>query len=209
MGKLVEALNSEDADVNGAHYRPYHEGLDRCGRVQRLAELENGPFIAFRETRKQVIDLCFLPSEIDEALRLRRQQACFGQPSDLTCNQAGTGRLPHSDRYIDGLAHQINSPRREVEFEADGPLHRTTYKIELAEAGEIYFDGCNRSSTRSGRRRMSSSAICWLSLAGSCWHRCRGFANVFLAPLIAEFSRLYPMQDRVKFGFSVDQSLRA
>lgn len=71
-------------------------------------------------------------------------------------------------------------------------LHRTTRKIELTEAGQIYFDRCKRivdearlAHEQLGDMLAQPSGVLRASLPV-------GFANVFLVPLIAEFARLYP-----------------
>jgi DNA-binding transcriptional LysR family regulator len=71
-------------------------------------------------------------------------------------------------------------------------LHRTTRKIELTEAGRIYFERCKRivdearlAHEQLGDMLAQPSGVLRASLPV-------GFANAFLAPLIAEFASRYP-----------------
>lgn len=71
-------------------------------------------------------------------------------------------------------------------------LHRTTRKIELTEAGQLYFERCKRivdearlAHEQLGEMLAQPSGVLRASLPVD-------FANIYLAPLIAEFSRLYP-----------------
>lgn len=71
-------------------------------------------------------------------------------------------------------------------------LHRTTRKIELTEAGQIYFERCKRivdearlAHEQLGEMLAQPSGILRASLPVD-------FANIYLAPLIAEFARRYP-----------------
>ncbi|AGW90781.1 MULTISPECIES: LysR family transcriptional regulator [Cupriavidus] len=71
-------------------------------------------------------------------------------------------------------------------------LHRTTRKIELTEAGQIYFERCKRivdearlAHEQLGEMVAQPSGVLHASLPVD-------FANVFLAPLIAEFANRYP-----------------
>lgn len=71
-------------------------------------------------------------------------------------------------------------------------LHRTTRRIELTEAGQIYFERCKRiidearlAHERLGDMLAQPSGVLRASLPV-------GFANAFLAPLIAEFASRYP-----------------
>lgn len=71
-------------------------------------------------------------------------------------------------------------------------LHRTTRKIELTEAGLIYFDRCKRiidearlAHEQLGEMVAQPSGVLRASLPVD-------FANIFLTPLIAEFARRYP-----------------
>lgn len=71
-------------------------------------------------------------------------------------------------------------------------LHRTTRKIELTEAGKIYFDRCKRivDEARLAHEQLTEmldrpSGVLRASLPVD-------FAAIFLAPLIAEFARRYP-----------------
>ncbi|MDR3095723.1 MAG: LysR family transcriptional regulator [Paraburkholderia sp.] len=71
-------------------------------------------------------------------------------------------------------------------------LHRTTRKIEVTEAGQIYFERCKRivdearlAHEQLGEMLAQPSGVLRASLPVD-------FAVMYLAPLIAEFARLYP-----------------
>jgi DNA-binding transcriptional LysR family regulator len=71
-------------------------------------------------------------------------------------------------------------------------LHRTTRKIELTEAGQLYFERCKQivdearlAHEQLGEMLARPSGLLRASLPVD-------FANIYLAPLIAEFARLYP-----------------
>jgi DNA-binding transcriptional LysR family regulator len=71
-------------------------------------------------------------------------------------------------------------------------LNRTTRKIELTEAGQIYFERCKRivddarlAHEQLGELLTQPSGLLRVSLPVD-------FANTYLAPLIAEFARRYP-----------------
>lgn len=71
-------------------------------------------------------------------------------------------------------------------------LHRTTRKIELTEAGQIYFDRCKRivdeaklAHEQLGEMLAQPSGVLRASLPVD-------FANIYLAPLITEFAHRYP-----------------
>lgn len=71
-------------------------------------------------------------------------------------------------------------------------LHRTTRKIELTEAGQIYFERCKRivdearlAHEQLGEMLEQPSGVLRVSLPVD-------FAVTYLAPLIAEFAGLYP-----------------
>ena len=71
-------------------------------------------------------------------------------------------------------------------------LHRTTRKVELTEAGQLYYDRCKRivneariAHEQLGEMLGQPSGMLHASLPVD-------FAVIYLAPLIAEFSRLYP-----------------
>lgn len=71
-------------------------------------------------------------------------------------------------------------------------LHRTTRKIELTEAGKIYFEQCKRivdearlAHEQLGEILAQPSGVLRVSLPVD-------FAVTYLAPLIVEFARLYP-----------------
>ncbi|WP_285424689.1 LysR family transcriptional regulator [Pseudomonas sp. efr-133-TYG-103a] len=71
-------------------------------------------------------------------------------------------------------------------------LQRTTRKIELTEAGQLYYERCKRivdearlAHEQLGEMLARPSGLLRASLPVD-------FANVYLAPLIAEFAQLYP-----------------
>lgn len=71
-------------------------------------------------------------------------------------------------------------------------LHRTTRKIELTEAGQLYFERCRRivdearlAHEQLGEMLAQPNGVLRASLPVD-------FATTFLAPLIPEFSRRYP-----------------
>ena len=83
-------------------------------------------------------------------------------------------------------------------------LHRTTRKIELTEAGQIYFERCKRivdearlAHEQLGELLAQPSGVLRASLPVD-------FANIYLAPLIAEFARLYP---GISFDFDLTPRL--
>lgn len=71
-------------------------------------------------------------------------------------------------------------------------LHRTTRKVELTEAGQLYFERCKRivdearlAHEQLGEMQAQPSGVLRASLPVD-------FAVTYLAPLIAEFAGLYP-----------------
>lgn len=83
-------------------------------------------------------------------------------------------------------------------------LHRTTRKIELTEAGQIYFERCKRivdeaklAHEQLGELLAQPSGVLRASLPVD-------FANTYLAPLIAEFARRYP---GISFDFDLTPRL--
>ena len=79
-------------------------------------------------------------------------------------------------------------------------LHRTTRKIELTEAGQLYFERCKRivdeaslAHEQLGEMLAQPSGVLRVSMP-------EGFANIFLAPLIADFARSYP---GIRFEFDL------
>jgi DNA-binding transcriptional LysR family regulator len=92
--------------------------------------------------------------------------------------------MPNStlSRRISGLEKQIGLRL----------LHRTTRRIELTEAGQLYFERCKRivdearlAHEQLGEMLARPGGLLRASLPVD-------FANIYLAPLIAEFARLYP-----------------
>jgi DNA-binding transcriptional LysR family regulator len=87
------------------------------------------------------------------------------------------------------LSRRISGLEKEIGLRL---LHRTTRKIELTEAGQLYFDRCKRivdearlAHEQLGEMLARPSGVLRASLPVD-------FANIYLAPLIAEFARLYP-----------------
>lgn len=83
-------------------------------------------------------------------------------------------------------------------------LHRTTRRIELTEAGQIYFERCKRivdeaklAHEQLGELLAQPSGVLRASLPVD-------FANIYLAPLIAEFARCYP---GISFDFDLTPRL--
>lgn len=79
-------------------------------------------------------------------------------------------------------------------------LHRTTRRIELTEAGQLYYERCRRivdearlAHEQLGEMLSEPSGVLRASLPVD-------FANIFLAPLIAEFARRYP---KISFDFDL------
>lgn len=79
-------------------------------------------------------------------------------------------------------------------------LHRTTRRIELTEAGRIYYERCRRivdearlAHEQLGEMLAQPSGLLRASLPVD-------FATIFLAPLIAEFARRYP---KITFDFDL------
>lgn len=87
------------------------------------------------------------------------------------------------------LSRRITSLEKQIGLRL---LHRTTRKIELTEAGQLYFDRCKRivdearlAHEQLGELLARPSGLLRASLPVD-------FANIYLAPLIADFARLYP-----------------
>ena len=83
-------------------------------------------------------------------------------------------------------------------------LHRTTRKIELTEAGQVYFERCKRivdeaklAHEQLGEMLAQPSGVLRASLPVD-------FANIYLAPLIAEFAHRYP---GISFDFDLTPRL--
>lgn len=79
-------------------------------------------------------------------------------------------------------------------------LHRTTRRIELTEAGQIYFERCKRivdeariAHEQLGEMLAQPSGVLRASLPVD-------FANIFLLPLIVEFGQRYP---GIRFEFDL------
>lgn len=71
-------------------------------------------------------------------------------------------------------------------------LHRTTRRVELTEAGQIYFERCRRiveearlAHEQLGEMLAQPSGVLRASLPVD-------FATIYMAPLVAEFARRYP-----------------
>jgi len=87
------------------------------------------------------------------------------------------------------LSRRISGLEKEIGLRL---LHRTTRKIELTEAGQLYFDRCKRivdearlAHEQLGEMLAQPSGVLRVSMPVD-------FANIYLAPLIAEFARRYP-----------------
>ncbi len=99
-------------------------------------------------------------------------------------NAAETLRMPNST-----VSRRISLLEKEIGLRL---LHRTTRKIELTEAGQIYFERCKRivdearlAHEQLGEMLAQPSGLLRASLPVD-------FAVTYLAPLIAEFASLYP-----------------
>ena len=71
-------------------------------------------------------------------------------------------------------------------------LHRTTRRVELTEAGQIYYERCRRIVDEA---RLAHEQLAELLAQPSGTLRASlpvDFATIYMAPLIAEFSRRYP-----------------
>jgi DNA-binding transcriptional LysR family regulator len=71
-------------------------------------------------------------------------------------------------------------------------LHRTTRRVELTEAGQLYYERCRRiveearlAHEQLGEMQAQPSGVLRASLPVD-------FATIYMAPLVAEFARLYP-----------------
>jgi len=87
------------------------------------------------------------------------------------------------------LSRRISGLEKEIGLRL---LHRTTRKIELTEAGQLYFERCKRivdearlAHEQLGEMLARPSGQLRVSLPVD-------FAITYMAPLIAEFARLYP-----------------
>ncbi|WP_275627530.1 LysR family transcriptional regulator [Pseudomonas sp. 273] len=95
------------------------------------------------------------------------------------------------------LSRRISALEKEIGLRL---LHRTTRKIELTEAGQIYFERCKRivdearlAHEQLGEMLAQPSGVLRASMPVD-------FAATYLAPLIAEFASLYP---GITFDFDV------
>ncbi|MDR7017047.1 LysR family transcriptional regulator [Acinetobacter sp. 3657] len=96
------------------------------------------------------------------------------------------------------LSRRISILEREIGLRL---LHRTTRKIELTEAGQIYYEHSKRiveearlAHKHLGEMLAQPSGILRISLT-------EGFGTNYLAPLLAQFAQLYP-----KIQFELDLS---
>jgi DNA-binding transcriptional LysR family regulator len=108
--------------------------------------------------------------EVVKARSFRRAAATIGMPNSTL------------SRRISGLEKAIGLRL----------LHRTTRRIELTEAGQLYFERCKRivdearlAHEQLGEMLAQPSGVLRVSLPVD-------FASIHLAPLIAEFARRYP-----------------
>jgi DNA-binding transcriptional LysR family regulator len=106
-------------------------------------------------------------------------------PSAVSC-RSGAAKIgiPNST-----LSRRITSLEKAIGLRL---LHRTTRRIELTEAGQIYFERCKRivdearlAHEQLGEMLAQPSGVLRASLPVD-------FAVTYLAPLIAEFAALYP-----------------
>lgn len=95
------------------------------------------------------------------------------------------------------LSRRINALEKAIGLRL---LHRTTRKIELTEAGQIYYERCRRivdearlAHEQLGEMLAQPSGLLRASLPVD-------FASIFLAPLIAEFADRYP---GIRFEFDL------
>lgn len=87
------------------------------------------------------------------------------------------------------LSRRINALEKAIGLRL---LHRTTRKVELTEAGQLYYDRCRRivdeariAHEQLGAMLAQPTGMLRASLPVD-------FATVYMAPVIAEFSRRYP-----------------
>jgi DNA-binding transcriptional LysR family regulator len=87
------------------------------------------------------------------------------------------------------LSRRINALEKAVGLRL---FHRTTRKVELTEAGQLYYERCRRivdeariAHEQLGEMLAQPSGVLRASLPVD-------FATIYLAPLIAEFARRYP-----------------
>ncbi len=108
--------------------------------------------------------------EVVKAMSFRRAADALGMPSST-------------------LSRRISTLEKTIGLRL---LHRTTRKIELTEAGQVYFERCKRivdeaklAHEQLGEMLAQPKGVLRVSLAAD-------FALTYLAPLIAEFAELYP-----------------
>jgi DNA-binding transcriptional LysR family regulator len=108
--------------------------------------------------------------EVVKAMGFRRAADAMGMPSST-------------------LSRRISALEKSIGLRL---LHRTTRKIELTEAGQLYFERCKRivddallAHEQLGKMLEQPSGLLRISLPVD-------FANTYLAPLITEFSQRYP-----------------
>lgn len=87
------------------------------------------------------------------------------------------------------LSRRVNALEKAIGLRL---LHRTTRRLELTEAGQIYYERCRRivdearlAHEQLGEMQAQPSGVLRASFPVD-------FANIFLAPLITEFARRYP-----------------
>lgn len=119
--------------------------------------------------------------EVAKAMSFRRAADALGMPNSTL------------SRRISGLEKAIGLRL----------LHRTTRKLELTEAGQLYFDRCKRivdearlAHEELGEWQAQPRGVLRASLPVD-------FANTYLAPLIAEFAQRHP-----DLGFEFDLTPR-
>jgi DNA-binding transcriptional LysR family regulator len=87
------------------------------------------------------------------------------------------------------LSRRVNALEKAIGLRL---LHRTTRKLELTEAGQLYFERCRRivdearlAHEQLGEMLAQPTGVLRVSLPVD-------FATVYLAPLITEFAQIYP-----------------
>ncbi|AXF85770.1 HTH-type transcriptional regulator DmlR [Ephemeroptericola cinctiostellae] len=111
--------------------------------------------------------------EVVKAMNFRRAAEVLGMPSST-------------------LSRRISALEKAIGLRL---LHRTTRKIELTEAGQVYFERCKRiveearlAHEQLGDMLAQPSGVLRVSLPVD-------FSVTYLAPLIAEFARQFPLID--------------
>lgn len=108
--------------------------------------------------------------EVAKAMSFRRAAAATGIPNST-------------------LSRRVNALEKAIGLRL---LHRTTRKLELTEAGQLYFERCRRivdearlAHEQLGEMLAQPTGVLRVSLPVD-------FATIYLAPLITEFAQLFP-----------------